>query len=126
MNSQQLQLVTYEQAKRLKALGFDWEVNPFWLNDKQGSFCKEEIIISEQLGFEGEIYSAPTVALALKWFRDKKKIINNVSYLHAWYGSFLCGRDYFREWKETNVYGNYEAAESALLDELLTLLEKKK
>ena len=27
MNDKQLQLVTFEQAERLKALGFDWHVN---------------------------------------------------------------------------------------------------
>ncbi|MDR0692561.1 MAG: hypothetical protein LBF69_05945 [Prevotellaceae bacterium] len=41
MNTKQLQLVTFEQAKKLKALGFDWETNKiFPFNSKANAYFK--------------------------------------------------------------------------------------
>jgi len=97
MNNTELQLVSYEQAVRLKELGFDYK-------------CIEIC------------FTTPTVALALKWMRDVKGIRMGIKTFESWYsGEYL---DYFREYTERT--DSYELAESALLDKLLTVLEKEK
>lgn len=141
--AKQLQLVTFEQAKRLKELEFDWEVLDFYYmetdpDDRCGEISTHPV--QENLNkWEGQC-SAPTVALALKWFRDVKKSIyliepyigcgiSDDDDLYVDYSSD-CRIDINDEKdivvkNEENPFGffdYYEAAESALLDELLTLL----
>jgi hypothetical protein len=89
----ELDLITLEQEKRLEALGFD-----------RGGDCG----------------TAPTVALALQWIIEEKKITNfaisGITKRDKW--AIMIGA-----WVE--YYDSYNAAESALLDELLTLLGKE-
>ena len=107
MNTKQLQLVTFEQEAKLKALGFDW-IPKF----------------TRQL---------PAVALALKWLRDVKNIQSDVNYIEIarlspkiiYKGRYQNNVLYEYIEKFTNSFDTYEAAESALLDELLTVLEKE-
>ena len=135
MNTNQLQLCSLEQSKQLKAAGFDWPTISYWdtsvnirlrhhykpidhNNDAQ--YAKEEW---------GKYISAPTVAHALKFLRDEKGIIGIVNF---------CGENclyyYTISFRQTSgsrykkigeSYESYELAESALLDELLTLIEKE-
>ena len=90
-----LQSITFEQAKRLIKAGFDWTVPSY--------------------------YSVPTVALALKWMRDEKKAI----YLIGSNGEevVFCGEISGIDCRGVS-FKTFEAAESNLLDEFLTLLEK--
>ena len=122
MNNTQLQLVTYEQAVRLKELGFDWEVKQYYRDGIK------DYTYPEFMGYSNEAindFSAPTAALALKWMRDVKGIFGSIDFdnhkdIRKYY--------YFYQFEETETsdfYGHYEAAESALLDELLTLLENE-
>jgi len=121
MNSQQLQLVNFEQAKRLKQLGFDWETTKYFLNSGTVSTYFNIRLVNWN---NHRRISAPSVALAIKWFRDVKKLPNCIDwigggeyvggYLHPIYG-----------WCNFLVMTGYEAAESALLDELLTIIEKE-
>jgi hypothetical protein len=105
-----LQLVSLEQAKKLKELGFNWEVD--FYADVHRNF-----------------YSAPTIALALKWFRDVKgcrytiysdttDIDNNstegIFYMYKTEGLML-----------DIEYETYEQCESALLDALLEYCEEE-
>ncbi|MDR1339470.1 MAG: hypothetical protein LBK58_05405, partial [Prevotellaceae bacterium] len=83
-------------------------------------------------GAEKEWISAPSVPLALKWFRDEKNLKNEVrfyycsdSYETYYYQGFLDCKNY-KQLLSTPHFDTYEAAESALLDELLTVLEKEK
>jgi hypothetical protein len=74
-------------------------------------------------------FSALTVALALKWVRDVKKIFSCVyfdltSFRKGYFGS-LYKFDDKTTIQRTKTLSTYESAESALLDELLTLLERK-
>jgi hypothetical protein len=114
MNNQ-LQLVSFEQAKRLKEAGFDWDVHIAYFNNTpmSGAFMNRNVIPDH--------YSAPAVALALKWFRDVKgfdySIIKGMIPFEYSY-TLLNG-----------LYGKFyikgcEATENALLDKLLTLIEK--
>jgi hypothetical protein len=105
------------QAKKLKALGFDWE-------------CFEWIDGSEWratgIDLNNEIF--PTVALALKWIRDEQDsichVITQMKHFVLKY-KYLYRINYRQEISEQSFI-NYEAAESALLDELLTILGKER
>ena len=128
MNTQQLQLVTYEQAKRLKELGFNWKTWNFYLTGKFGLKNVEKELCeysahSNYNSYAGEYYSAPTVALALKWMRDIYKRHTSIyMVMHALSDNVYWAFDYQR--KQHGDYNTYEAAELELLDELLTILEK--
>ena len=121
MNKKQLQLVTFEQAKRLKALGFDWSAYNFYDATQDNLLCLNPLVcfVSNHNKSKTKI-SAPTVALALKWFSDVKKIRHSVQINNGYYG-FISGEDLW----ESKDFSTYESAESALLDELLTILEKE-
>jgi hypothetical protein len=118
MNTHQLQLVSFEQAKRLKKLGFDW--NPEYMYDY---YLNEPRIITIDDFYNPEyVISAPSVALALKWMRDKKGFSYSIvkDKLPLEYSIHLLNGTHGR----FHIEG-YEAAENYLLDELLTILEKE-
>jgi hypothetical protein len=122
MQTKELQLVTLEQAKKLKELGFDWIKNPCY---KDGELTVEPIITRKYKGIEDICFAAPTVALALKWVRDRKGIVCHVTtpakYSRSEYGFFY--RIDHSQTKSFRNYNNYDEAESALLDVLLNLDE---
>jgi hypothetical protein len=71
----QLQLVTYEQAKKLKELGFDWKCS--YYKDEHGKlyYSKEPMDFNN---FKHPVYNSiyisnPQLAFALEWFRDVKR-----------------------------------------------------
>ena len=119
MNNKELQLCSYEQSKRLKNLGFDWIVfHTFDENDNPVFTGSQENYNS--YGFCGRV-SCPTVALALKWIRNVKGIHDvHIKYNSAGLCIFFIGVQIYAH------FSTFEIAESALLDELLTLLEKEK
>jgi len=133
----QLQLVTFEQAKKLKALGFDWpthEAYRFEDGEPLGVFmCIDALNHNE---FEDTI-SSPTVALALKWCRDVKVIYcsaefhgfgkygKNPKYAAVYY-IYKHGKEAATRFPALEMLDTYEAAESSLLDELLNVLETNK
>ena len=125
----ELQLVTFEQAERLKKLGFNWGVNYHYNLGVEYPFSNK---VGENYNDnDGDLYySAPTVALALKWVRDVKGIFSCVDfaiadfrkgYYHNYFSfenkNYMCN-------KKQSLFGSYEDAESALLDELLNILKK--
>jgi len=67
-----LQNVTFEQAKRLKAVGYDWCCRSWYNSDGVFRSCD----FSEVENYNGSdgLFTAPTVALALKWCRDVKSV----------------------------------------------------
>jgi hypothetical protein len=146
MNKKKLQLVTYEQAKKLKRLGFDLKCLCYYVKDKKKYNFFDFITIKKRdkdciYPFEHNhngkkgYFSAPPVALALKWIRDEKKVYTTISVVHniylrpepyyviAFSGKF--GR-YSVECLTQKFPSSYEAAESALLDEIIKILEKEK
>jgi hypothetical protein len=145
MEEKELQLVNYEQAKRLKELGFDWKCLCYYIEDndkydffdfitikKENTDCTYpfEVLERDHNKKEGN-FSAPTVALALKWMRNEKNIQCGVFYEESGYPKpaiYYCGRfqDNVIAEMHTVQLNTYEEAESALLDELLTILEKEK
>lgn len=134
MNNKQLQLVIFEQAKKLKAAGFDWPCE--YAYHKDGGFCAVgKCDAWNHYGRENSSlpngYSAPTVALALKWLREVKglqceayvcRLANGMigGYIHkpsGCYGLYKIISGYF---------DTYDRAESVMLDKLLKLLENEK
>ena len=121
---QQLQLVSYQQAKRLKTLGFDWEYdmcyNTSGLEKEIGKLQHSEFYGYQNYNALSTKISAPTVALALKWARDVKGIHFDIkrkwSKIHDNYVFVIIKEMY------DHVSDTYEQAESALLDEILNLL----
>jgi hypothetical protein len=129
MNEKQLPIVTFEQAKILKALGFNYMVaesyNAFSETlQNTNPYCRD--FNSKVSTVQGhEVISAPTVALALKWLRGEKGMIFLINVRidpKVYSGVWLAESGFF---ETTDRYEDYESAESALLDELLTILENE-
>ncbi|MDR0295173.1 MAG: hypothetical protein LBH91_03145 [Prevotellaceae bacterium] len=116
----QLQLVTSEQAKRLKEAGFDWKTLVSYTYN--GDLTDVGDVIHKNTLFH--YVCAPSVALALKWFRDVKGVrcCVSIDVPDEWIGEYYDDK----RCEFTGSYEMYEAAESALLDELLTSIEKAK
>jgi hypothetical protein len=123
MNNQQLQLVTYKQAKRLKEAGFDWLTYHYYSSIKE-LCCNQSFQNFNDNGIWS--ISAPTVALALKWFRDEKGVFGNII------GAYCDGKEFYwnevfinNEWVENQNFDSYEDVESNLLDRLLSMYYEK-
>jgi hypothetical protein len=125
MSTKELALVNFEQAKRLKKSGFDWETLELYHEDGTAdiwTFDNHNVISYR--------FSAPTVPLALKWFRDRKGLFGNIDFAIAnfrkgYYYNYFSFSDKNITGKTEEFFGEYEAAESALLDELLSIFEKE-
>ena len=114
-NERQLQLVTFGQAKALKALGFNWHCGAYYGADN-GIFARSETIKKSK-----RMVFAPTVALALKWARDAKGIIGDLRHGN------MFGKWCYMLHPDPNYLGNFDAydeAESALLDAVIAKLGK--
>jgi len=118
MNDKALQICSYEQSKRLKEAGFEWSTYYYY---------HETVLVCDKLlnynWCDRSNASAPSIALALKWFRDVKgfdySIIKESRPFEYSY-NLLNGRI-----GAFHIKG-YDAVESKLLDELLTLIEQSK
>ena len=115
--AEQLQRVNDKQAKLLKKLGFNWLTDGYYFLDG------EDIDLDDNRNHNAYDlhYSAPTIALALEYIMEEKGIINWVQcdVFHQWTGCYFFNRAQL----QTDIYKTKRDAESALLDELLTLLE---
>jgi hypothetical protein len=141
---QTLQIVSCEQAKRLQALGYEGSKSCLYFYTtahtfkgyKEGTLCPAQIVdvaldngesvpFDEHLFIPKESYIAPYTSEALRWLRNTKELQH--------YGGTYYEKDKyvfwwrFRSedlWDRTKIYDSYEEAESALLDAMLTVLEK--
>lgn len=120
---------TYNQAKRLKELGYKELVHGYYLADGKLSF-HTGIFNWNKYATIGT-FSASSVSEALQWIREKKGIpcsvhlefeVNNKEWFY--YGEWgLIGDN---KVYTTATFDTYPLAESTLLDELLTYLEQKR
>ena len=134
MRDDQLQICSFEQSQRLKAAGFDWESGTYYLN---GSINNGLILVNYNTGNDDDDYeccTAPTVALALKWMRDVNGSCDYVGHhkfdvgcrkYFGWHNGLSVNRSEFRR-DEITRFDTCDDAESALLDELLNILETEK
>jgi hypothetical protein len=116
----ELKIVNYEQAKRLKMVGFNYRCNVYYNGEdslRYFDYFKDFNHPNCMVGRNPS--SAPTVALALKWFREEKCLFGNVGFDKTVNGitHYFCTRQGI----EPARFETYEAAESALLDCLLNL-----
>lgn len=125
-------LVTYTQAQRLKKFGFDrWSQFSYYKNDVTFQKTPKK--------FTSDYSVAPTVSEALDFIREEKGIACGV-HPYAIYEDMTDGDQHFvkwgykyvafqglSEWQNMNkdVFDTHPLAESALLDAVLTYLEKK-
>ncbi len=117
-----LQLVTFEQAKQLSNIGFDWEYDTIWMQveDEESVKCPAR---SNVMSSFISTYLCPTVALALEWLRKERNIICAVAH----YDENYIGEYYFRGlWDYTDSSKIYTEAESTLLSEILNNLNNEK
>ena len=126
MNNKQLQFVNYKQAKRLKNLGFDWKTDYHY--SQTGLLALNTHTPCQNWNEMITHFSAPAVAIALKWFRDIHEFYTSITFF---FDEISCQTLYeivflTKKGKMDGSVGfeSYEVAESALLDELLTILEK--
>jgi len=132
MKNIKLQIVNFDQAKKLKKTGFNWYVRDFYAHLVKSQIPKLEhgcnTYNHNNDSSNNIFFSAPPIALALKWFRDEKGIMNSVT-LSTWIST--------KTWQTRSVYHahikgerlnlsyeDYEKAESELLNKLLTLIDK--
>ena len=128
----QLDLVSLEQAKKLKKLGFDWKVHnlinihpdgKLFYHFVKGVYNNFEVKCDNE---DYLIFAAPSIALALKWFRDVKGIFSVVlietnTNPVFYYGCFYIIKDECMLFEKG--YSTPEKAESALLDALIEYVE---
>lgn len=82
--------VTFEQAVKLKELGFDWECNHYYQDNDQSlhpnfyeNFNKHsKLITDDEKLIKVTLYSAPTLSQAQKWLREVKRIYVEISRYH--------------------------------------------
>lgn len=125
--NQQLPRLTFEQSKRAYSLGFDWRTKAryFEKEDNTFEFYEDAQYVFDRMGVYEYLddYSAPENATFLQWARDVMGVHgwtepNGIKWRYCWHGVAdgwnMKGRFEFETYLE---------AESALIDELLTVLE---
>ena len=133
METKQLQTVTFEQAKKLKELGFDWETRDYYNSDDHfqklnplnigGAFKNHNN--PNGCSYRLKFFSAPTVALALMWFRSVHKLVSEVRIYSDCVYCFDLHKNGILLHHSLLSFKTYELAESASLDELLNLIKTK-
>jgi hypothetical protein len=126
MDTKQLQLVTQRQAQRLKAAGFDWDCGYHYRGENR---LKDYPPLSNKELAENS-FSAPTVALALEWVRENWLLADWLDFSGEYdedgeplfYRNYLFGKELRKTSKKAMPR---KSIESALLDELLNVLEKE-
>jgi len=121
-NNYQLPLLTFLQAKRLKELGFDWKVDNYFQLSADETVsryrCNEATDVNNRYR-DGRI-SAPTIPLAIKWFRDVKKMYTDGGFYvpeKKWRFYYGQQSNILQE-QRTDEYETYEEAERILLEKL--------
>jgi len=121
MNDKQEPMVNFEQAKALKALGFNFETLNCYTED--GNFWGQEGVLDVPVKTANnwnrrlDLFSAPTVALALKWCRDVKSAKYDI-----YYDCF--GWNFYFSGKHGNGYEDYDDLESALFDAVIAEIKR--
>lgn len=127
MQSNQKPLVSFEQAKGLKALGFDWECE-FYFMEFSGNVYEFSSRILLDRNASDETFSGPTISQAIRFFRIEKGVPCGVT-INV--NELKFTGDYMYDVVKPNgkVYSvggfdTYDLAASALLDKLIELNSK--
>ena len=126
--------VTYEQAIKLKEIGFDWECNYIYKKDffNQWIFfhCLRDAYRNHNQGGESEpiFVSAPTLSQAQKWLREVKGICVELR-IHPlyrnWFGKVFDLKDYpnINFVSDIDLWDTYEQALSVGISKALEILK---
>lgn len=129
-------IVTFEQAKRLKELGYEYDIHQvYFIHNNSKDITRqavgvEEIFLDE---FKDNYSPIPTTASALDWIREEKGIMlaveleSKLSRLGEIIGYEYGGAYIYDKGKDVwlPTHPTHPLAESALLDAVLTYLENK-
>lgn len=128
--------VTYEQALKLKELGFDWECDYCCEDNRELLGTINVINVHEFYHLTGvkldNALPAPTLAQAAKWLRDVKGIIICIEPRFYKNKRPLVGYDYhlfnkddgwYSDIESKTVYDTYEEALSEAISKALEILE---
>lgn len=135
-------IVTFEQAKKLKELGFDGETHKEYrtpvvrvFESGKAKYIEREPYVYDtgrHASFYGDVsyenyISAPTVSDALDWVREDKRVICavDVDYFDGWYYTGKYQDMTKMDFQYTDSFDDHPLASSALLDAVLTYLEQK-
>lgn len=122
--------VTFEQAVKLKELGFNWECDYCYYynfhNHDNPIFARHELI--DPCDVE-EYWDAPTLSQAQKWLREVKEIcVTSGIKIHEGKYKFNWSITLFKEgrgiWDESVIYDTYEQALLAGINRVLELIKK--
>ena len=146
--------VSIETAKLLKKAGFDWECSGHWVETNKDNkdallvlpsepclygltivdielssymgCIKDWNSVKDEIGFQF-YYSAPTLAVAHKWLREKKGCYISVNYddclSHYWVELFVKNDNDGGIPFPHNVFDTYEEALEASIKKCLKILE---
>ena len=124
------EFVNYNQALKLKELGFDEPCFGFYTQEYKTlikNFCKYPINLPTKP------FLAPTFSQAFRWFREKYFYLSYVCSPYKEYNEFYFRirhiRDVINEGElenfESQVYKYYEEAELSCLNKLIEIVESK-
>lgn len=138
--------VTYEQAVKLKELGFDWGVTHYYIDDDsfvnkrlypngdyvemlaKGGVVMIDDFVKNCNNIDGRI-SAPTLPQVQKWLREVKDIHiqSKICFIKFdWYAQIIKGLSYYPKIIcATTHFDTYEKALSAGIDKALELLKEQ-
>lgn len=121
-------IVTFEQAKRLKELGFDGLSHHAYWNKGNKGYKLVHLHEDYWNRAVGGMIAVPTVSDALDWLREEKGIVCGIN-IHrgkSWVynGKYLHRSKLYIRY--TPSFDTHPLAELALLDAVLTYLEEKK
>lgn len=135
--------VTYEQAIRLKLLGFDWDVSHFYTQEELHAnndtfWCDDGLVVyitdlmRDMNNSMVHVYSAPTLAQVTKWLREVKDIHIEIKYAinpqyEPWIGKVVIIEDYPEPNTiiDTDTCDTYEEALSECVDKAIEIIEKR-
>jgi hypothetical protein len=123
------EFVNYNQALKLKAIGFDEPCFGFYLEDgtwTPASYSREGTVYPSNTDLLPEWCAAPLYQQAFRWFREKYQLQSEILWITDmncfWYktGKFkYSSRDLSKD-----DYKTYEEAELACLDKLIEIVEQ--
>lgn len=124
--------ITYDQAVKLKELGFDWETTHFYdLEETQEGCIKGRVPQDFNAMTFISLVSAPTLSQAQKWLRDVKGIHIEIKYTsnpqyEPWVGKVVIIENYPEPNTiiNTDTCDTYEEALSEGIDKALAILIK--
>ena len=119
--------VTFDQAKKLKELGFDWGcIHWYHTNEEHEKKLIKAFDYANHSGLSPRALSAPTLSQVQKWLREVKNIVVlatcNLDYEkgHEWY--WFIDKDVNIEDPE-HAYETYEAALEAGINKALEFIK---